>query len=146
MPHAPNLQHPVPVVISQLIRAAAPQDNDYRELLQSVKGTPERGPDITCPGQVKWNAKDAVEVEIEGVVQRADGYVLFRTDQLRAAGITQLNVNDIIRSMGYGPNKQTAQLYIIRLEPMGHYGDAGGATLMKAWFKDRAPARPTHGG
>lgn len=142
----PNLQHPVPVTIAQIVRGAAEQDAGYRELVQAVKSAPERAPDVSCPGQVKWNAKDAVEVTIGGVVERADGYVVFRTVDLRAVGISQLQVNDIIRSMGYGPNQQTAQVYIIKLEPFGHYADAGGAALIKAWFKDRAPARPPHGG
>lgn len=137
----PNLQHPVPVTISQIMRGAAEQDPDYRELVQATKGAPERTPDVVCPGQVKWNAKDAIEVASQGAIERADGYVVFRTADLRSVGIIALNINDVIKRIGSGPNVQDTYVYIIKLEPFGHYPSTGGASLIKAWFKDRAPSR-----
>lgn len=137
----PNLQHPVSVVISQIQRGVAEQDPDYRELVQSIKGAPERAADIVCVGQVKWTESTSLVVTRLGEQTEADGYVLFRYVDLRAVGITNLHLNDIIKSMGSGANKQSNYLFIVKLEPCVHIPTFGGATMVKAWFKDRDPSR-----
>jgi hypothetical protein len=137
----PRLQHPVAIVISQIRLGVAEQDPDYRELVQSLKSSPERAPDITCVGQVKWNSSSTLVVTRIGDQTDVDGYVLFRYADLRAAGITQLNINDIFKSMGSGANQQSAYIFIVKLEPCVHIPLYGGATMVKAWFKDRDPSR-----
>lgn len=129
----PNLIHPVRVVIQQLSNAGIVVDDDYRETLQ---GGGHSAP-ITTRGQIKWGKDEGLELQRRGVSIDADGYVLFRTIDLRSAGITAINLNDRFLSFGNGPNMLSAKVFVVHLEPVAHYGDAGGATMVKAWFKDR---------
>lgn len=135
----PNLLHPTPITLQQLVRGAAPQDPDYREPVQA----PSYAAPLVVPGQVKWKTSHGLRLERGGTVDDSDGYVLFRTVDLRAAGVTTLHINDRILQFGVDDNAVQRQVYITRLEPLGHYPDAGGATLVKAHFKDRQPSRGT---
>lgn len=135
----PNLIHPTPITIQQLTRGAAPEDPDYREPVQTAAYAAA----VVVPGQVKWKASKALRLDRGGTIDGSDGYVLFRTVDLQAVGITELHINDKITQFGTGANAVQRQVYIVMLEPNGHYPDAGGATMVKAYIKDRQPARGT---
>jgi hypothetical protein len=128
----PNLLHPVPVVIRPIDKPNTPYDSDFREPIQRVA----RKSDVTLPGQVAWANDKQVQYTRGGNRYDADGYVLFRYADLSAAAIT-LAVNDRIVSLG----GLEVNVYIKHFQPMGHYADAGGPTLIKAFFSDKDPAK-----
>jgi len=128
----PNLIHPVPIKIQQLDVAETYYDDDYREPVQQAAHKNY----AIVPGQIKWGSDDRLSATRGGAEEGADGYVLFRYVDLAKAGIT-LKLNDRMIQLG----KLDTDVYIIRLQPMGHYSDMGGATLVKAYFADRQPAR-----
>lgn len=128
----PNLLHPVPVTLRTLDRASTVFDPDYKEQLQREA----RGEPVVCPGQVAWVSDQARNMGPGGASEDSDGYVLFRYVDLGARGIT-LKREDQITSLG----TLAVDVYIVRLTPQGHYSDTAGPTLVKAWFKDRQPAR-----
>lgn len=136
----PNLQHPVLVTIEQVDRGTAEQDDDFRE---PVQGTTYKAPK-TCQGQIKWGSGGALDITRLGTQDDSDGYVTFRTADLRQLSIV-LHIGDRFTKFGVGPNQVTHQVYITRLAPFGHYPDTGGAALIKAYFQDRQPARGTGG-
>lgn len=138
----PNLLHPIPVVIQQLERTEAVSDDDYREPVQQAI----HGPQIICPGQVAWTSTEFLEAGVLGADSRADGYILFRTVDLRAVGLAVLKQNDRFLKIGVGPNAIEVDLYVVNLRYSGHYADQGGASLVKAFFKDRSPSKNNPGG
>ena len=71
-----------------------------------------------------------------GAIQDASGYVLFRYVDLEAKSVV-LKQNDRFLKLG----KLDADVYVTALRPNGHYTDQGGATMVKAFFKDRQPSR-----
>ena len=128
----PNLLHPVPIVIEQLDQTNTVYDEDYREpVMQASHATSK-----TLPGQVKWGLDDELAMSVGGPSEKADGYVLFRYVDLNAQSVT-LKQNDRFTKIG---NVET-DVYIVSLKPIGHYPDAGGATMVKAFFSDRQPSR-----
>lgn len=132
----PNLLDPVPVTIVQGDVASTLYDEDAREPVQQLAHqTP-----VTLQGQVKWGAVEEVEMERQGVAEGADGYVLFRKIDLDVKGVT-LAKNDRFTQIGL----VETDVYILKLQPMGHYTDQGGHTLVRAWFEDRTPAKVAHG-
>ena len=132
----PSLIHPVPIVIVQGDTSATLYDEDAREPVQQLS----RSTPITLQGQVKMGATEEVEMERQGVAEGADGYVLFRKIDLDALGVT-LAPNDRFTKFGH----VETDVYILKLQPMGHYTDQGGHTLIRAWFEDRTPAKVAHG-
>ena len=129
----PNLIHPVPIIIQRLDTPNTVMDEEYREPVQKSA----RQADTTVQGQAQWARSETMMVRSRGGRQLdANGYVLFRYADLEAAGIT-LQENDRFIKIG---NEDT-DVYIISLQPMGHYPSASGATLVKAYFADRQPAR-----
>lgn len=132
----PNLIHPVPVVVEKLSEADTYYDEDAREPIQDGA----RPVQTTVAGQVEWRAQKDISQMRGGLVENASGYVLFRRIDLAAAGI-ELEPEDRFASIG----GIDTDVYVHRLEWVGHYPDAGGPTLVKAYFWDRAPARQTRG-
>ena len=132
----PNLLHPVPIVVEQINRGTTYYDTDAREPIQFAA----RPTQVTVQGQVKWRAQKRLEQHRGGVVEGASGYVLFRRVDLAAVGVT-LDIEDRFARIG----DVDTDVYINRLEWVGHYPDAGGPTLVKAHFQDRGPARQTRG-
>lgn len=128
----PNLLHPVPVVIRQIDKANTHYDSDFREPVQRVA----RRNNVTLPGQIAWANDKRVQYTRGGNRYDADGYVLFRYVDLNAAGIT-LAVDDRFITLG----GLAVNVYIKHFQPMGHYTDAGGPTLVKAFFGDKDPAK-----
>ncbi len=132
----PNLIHPVPIDIQQIVKSETIYDDDLREPVQQAA----RPVTVKTVGQVKWNSQFELESQLGGAVEGSRGYVLFRRIDLEIQGIVLAN-NDRISKMGV----RDTDVYITRLEPVGHYPDQSGHTLIKAHFNDRAPARQTRG-
>lgn len=138
----PNLLHPVPVSIQQIDKTDQDVsggdgtwfDHDFREPVQQVADAVAGV--VQVPGQVKWGMDEKLMATLSGALAEADGYVLFRYVDLEANSIT-LKQNDRFTKLG----KIDVDVYIIGLRPEGHYTDVGGATLVKAFFKDRQPSR-----
>lgn len=133
----PTLIHPIPIEIQQIDRASTFVDEDFGEPVENVS----RSATVTVNGQVKWEAFKRASFTAAGVEEKADGFVTMRPVDLRAAGITQLQVNDRIVGIGTGDNKMVVDLYIVRLQPMGHYPSLGGPGLIRAYFRDRHPVK-----
>lgn len=128
----PNLIHPVPCAIEQIDRPATLYDEDAREPVQYAA----RATSIVVPGQPRWTSERELEVAAGGPIEGARGYVLFRYADLVARGVT-LAINDRITMQG----QLIDEAYVVRLQPMGHYSDQNGASLVRAWVADRKPAK-----
>ena len=135
MPHTqayPNLIHPLDVDIEQISRSTSYYDEDAREAIQQVF----RGSKVTVKGQPRIRSFQRLDVERGGSRHEVSGYVLFRKRDLDSANIT-LQINDKITKIG----NLTVEVFIERLEAMGHLDSFGGHTLMKAWITDRIPSK-----
>ena len=132
----PNLIHPVDVTIEQIDQGGTFYDDDAREPIQVVG----RSAQIVVKGQIKWGSQFDTEYQKTGVVEGAKGYVLFRKVDLDAATIT-LQLNDRILKMGH----VETDVYVKKLEWMGHYPDQDGPALVRAYFEDRQPAHQSRG-
>lgn len=128
----------MPIIIQQLDLAATIQDEDYREPVAQAARSSKK----TVNGQVAWGGDADLAYTKGGVQLKADGYVLFRYVDLAAAtpSIT-LRDNDRFTKLGL----LEVDVYIVKLQPVGHYTDQGGATMVKAFFMDRQPARQGRG-
>lgn len=132
----PRLLHPVDIVIQQINRAGTRQDDDYREPIQRTT----RHANKTVPGQVKWESEREESDQPIGVVEEANGYVLFRYVDLNAKSVTLAIGDKFIKTGNVDTN-----VYIVRLEPCGHYADQLGPTMVKAHFLDRQPSSVKRG-
>jgi len=128
----PNLIHPVPITIQQLVKDETLYDEDYREPVQQSVRTQS----IEVPGQVRYGSSQELGVTTSGPKEGEAGYVLFRYRDLAAASVT-LQQNDRFTKIG----NEIVDVYVTRTQPIGHYPSAGGATLVKAFFTDRQPSR-----
>lgn len=132
----PRLIHPIPIVIERISTAKTVYDEDYRE---PVQNTARLAP-VTCPGQVAWNSDKAERPTELGPEEGSDGYVLFRRCDLRALGVATIVRGDRFTKFGAGANEIDVDVYVTRVKYEGHYPDQGGATLLKAFFRDRQPS------
>ena len=132
----PRLLHPVPIIIQQIKPSLTPMDDDYREPIQQSK----RGANVTIQGQVNWTGMDKVDMAVGGVRLESEGYVLFRYIDLARKNIV-LKKDDRLISIG----GVEVDVYIMKLQPMGHYPSAKGPTTVRAWFHDRQPNKQGFG-
>jgi len=134
----PNLIHPIPVFIRKLERSlTAIQDDDLHEPLGQAR---RESKPIKLYAQIQTSDTDAPVVSEGGVVEKTDGYCLFRTADLRLARF-EVERGDRIVQIGEAPNAREVDLYITKIRPMGHYPSASGHTLIRAYFEDRKPSR-----
>lgn len=126
----PNLLHPVNITIHQIVTADTIYDEDTREPIQHAA----RATATVVPGQVRWGAEQNYLQSEAGPQEQSDGYVLFRYVDLDAKGVT-IRREDRLSFLG----NRSADVYIVKLKPMGHYTDREGPTLVKAYFQDRQP-------
>lgn len=132
----PNLIHPIPVELEQIDRTSTVYDEDAREPVQVIARDTKK----TLKAQVLWGGHEEASSRKGGLQEGDRGYLLFRQKDLTAQGV-DLAVGDRFAKIGL----IKTDVYISRLEPLGHYPSAGGHTLMKAYFADRAPSRQTKG-
>lgn len=137
----PRLIHAVPTEIRQIKTGTTIYDEGYREPVQQA----DRGETKTVPGQWKWGLDRELRPGKSGPEEGSDGYVLFRTFDLKAQDIT-IARGDRIVGYGGGRNRIDLDVYVTELKFIGHYPDQAGATMVKAFFKDRQPGKQTRGG
>lgn len=128
----PRLLHPVPVLIEQISHDESLYDDEAREPIQQAT----RSSVVTIPGQVKYGSSREASFHLGGLRENERGYVLFRQVDLDAQSVT-LKINDRIVKIG----QITQSADITRIEPMGHYPDQNGASLIRVYFSDRAPSK-----
>lgn len=128
----PRLIHPVVVVVEPSVVAETYYDEDAREPVQHLK----RSATVELPGQVSWGESQNLEDTAGGAVLAADGYVLFLREDMDALSL-ELKINDRVKKLGWNE----VDLYLVRLQWIGHYPDMGGATMLRAWFRDRSMVR-----
>jgi hypothetical protein len=128
----PNLIHPVPIDYEQVSTSTTTFDPDLEEPIGSV----EHVTPVRLSGQVQWFRSRQLFVDRSGRQFEASGYALFRYADLETLGVS-LADNDRFTRLGH----ERGRWWIVGLEPLGHYPDQGGATLLKAHFNDREPAK-----
>lgn len=107
---------------------------------------------FVCPGQMAWTSDEFLDAGVGGANEQSHGYILFRLVDVRAAALVagfnqyRLKQNDRFIKSGVGPNAVDVDLYIVDLRYVGHYADQGGASLVKAFFRDRFPSKQNRGG
>lgn len=134
----PTLIHPIAVFLRQVERdLTAVQDDNLHEPVGQVRRP--QAP-IRLMAQVSWG-KDKDQTQTEGgPTGNSDGYLLFRTSDLRSKHVTLVE-GDRITQIGEGAAAQQTDLYVTAFKWMGHYPDQRGATLVRAYFEDRSPSR-----
>ena len=132
----PNLKHPVDVVIQQILRSTTIMDDDFREPVQSAARTAKK----TLKGQVQWRSHNSLSEKNYGPISDASGYVLFILADLNRESITIKREDRFTRMGGVDTD-----VYVISTRPCGHYPGLG-ATMIKAFFADRQPAKQSPGG
>lgn len=134
----PNLIHPIPVFLRKAAPSLTLQDDNLHEPIGQVLR--DQAP-TRLLAQISWGFDRKQEQEDAGATSSSDGYVLFRTRDLRAANWT-LELGDQICQIGEGAAAQKdLGLYVVGLKWMGHYPDQHGASLVRAYFEDRRPSR-----
>jgi len=128
----PNLLHPVPIIIRLIEQAETFFDEDTREPVQMMA----RKPTVTLDAQVRWPRSKDADPSMAGRVDESRGYVLLRKIDLDNASVS-ISIGDNIIKVGTIDH----DLYVNELEPLGHYGDQGGHTMLKCYFNDRSPSR-----
>jgi len=132
----PNLIHPVPIRVQRENKSSTFVDDDFREPVQQAARLTE----FTVGGQVLWGRASSVKPGRGGPQEEYDGYVLFRYVDLETLG-QEIKRGDRFALIG----KIQTDVYVIYLQPCAHYGDQLGATMVKAYFKDRTPSRQNAG-
>lgn len=127
----PNLIHEVDIVIEQLNKTSTLYDDDAREPVQQVNYTSRQ----TVKGQPRRPSSKNSRIDLGGLNEGETGWVTFRYLDLDAKSIV-LKGGDRFVSFG----SELMDVYFTRSEPMGHYTDFNGPTLLKAYFSDRNPA------
>jgi hypothetical protein len=134
----PNLIHPIPVFIRKAEKSlTAVQDHNLHEPVGQVR-RPQAPTRLLA--QISWGLDNNITQEMLGISGSCDGYVLFRTSDLRAKHFA-IEVSDLIVQLGEDSALQHVDLYISSLKWMGHYPDQHGSSLVRAYFQDRGPAR-----
>jgi hypothetical protein len=128
----PNLIHPINCTLERIDKAATIYDEDAREPVQRAS----RFDAIQISAQPHWFSERELQTLAQGPNDSSRGYLLFRYVDLLSAGI-MVQINDRVTMQGHLPT----EVYITRTQPMGHYPDQNGASLLKAWFTDRNPAK-----
>lgn len=134
----PNLIHPIPVFLRQSERElTAVQDDNLHEPVGQVRRP--QSP-IRLLAQVSWGKDEDQDAVEGGRAGSSDGYLLFRTSDLRSKHVT-LAIGDRVTQIGDGNAAQQTDLYFVSFKWMGHYPDQRGASLVRAYFEDRSPSR-----
>jgi hypothetical protein len=133
---SPRLLHPVPVTIEQLNRDQLAQDLGAREAFHGARQIVKRT--IEVQAQHKVQGVNAPIITAAGFSEPVAGYILVRTKDLRALGVS-LKRGDRIVKVGSGPNAKVMDVYLLLDDSMGHYPSERGATLQRWYYSDRNP-------
>jgi hypothetical protein len=134
----PHLLHPIPVWVRKIDKALTPlMDDALGEPIGQVF-RPQKA--VRLRAQIETSADARAEQSNGGIQLRYSGYLLFLTEDLRAARF-KLEIGDRIVQVGEKPNDRATDWYVVSTEFLGHYQDQGGSTLVKAFYEDLAPSR-----
>lgn len=135
----PNLIHPIDITVQRLNRGELVMDEDAREPMHGARSV--SADQVVIKAQVNWGAKGNPLFTDLGPEEKSDGYILCRTSDLRSKG-GSFKRGDKIITMGAGDNALTGlDLYITKVEPMGHWPDQGGSSMVRFHFADRKPVQ-----
>ncbi len=149
----PNLIHPVPVKIRRIRRDLSVEDSVAREPVRQLwrdGDGPGTGSETELRGQVNFNDGRQAKPKFApgGVEEETVGYVLFRVQDLLAAGVATdngdgtvdfgLERGDRITQVG----RRRTNYYVAWFRDVASYDDRGGATLLEVQFMDRHPESP----
>lgn len=126
----PRLIHPVWVQIEAVDKPHTPFDADLRQPIRTVRRSAVR-----IPAQVRIRALSEPEYEATGLDEDVEGWLTVRVLDCARKSYTP-KVGDRLVAVG----KRTVEYYLRMIQDEGHYGSAGGATLMRLYFEDRRPA------
>lgn len=126
----PRLIHPVDVTILRVDKSSTAYDRDAREPLRSVARV-----EVRTVAQVGYKSIRDPAYQPQGIAVDAKGHLLFRVVDLDEVDY-EPSEGDKITQIGI----RAVELYVTACSDLGHYGDQGGATLVRAYFSDRTPA------
>lgn len=129
----PTLLHPIPVKVAARRKDETLWDTDAREPIGNVATDQP----IQLVAQVSWKSTDTM-ADVQGNIERMDGYLLFLRKDMIAAGI-MVGEGDRILSIGEGEAEVHMTSWVWKIQRRGHYPGQGGWTILKAWFKDKKP-------
>lgn len=132
----PNLIHPVPVQLEIFDVAGQVMDDEAREPVHGARNA--SGDLVTLEAQVSYPQDQGIVMEAGGVRLTSSGHILVRRADLRDLGVAPKRGDRIVQ-IGEGENALTVNLFITGFQPMAHYTDQGGPTLMRYNFEDRDP-------
>lgn len=133
-----KLIHPITVFLRKADKEqTAVMDDDLHEPVGQVR---RKLKPIKLVAQIAdGKTKDALPSS-GGVILESDGYLLFRTKDLRGARTT-VEIGDRVVQIGEKPNDHAVDYYITKLKYLGHYPNHKGASLVRAYYEDREPSR-----
>jgi hypothetical protein len=138
MPRMPRLIHPIPVYLRKIDRdQTAVQDENLSEPIGQVRH--DQKP-TRLVAQIKRERSQRPVASEGGVIEESDGYMTFRTHDLRVARVT-IERGDRVVQIGDAPNDSVVDYYFQRSMELGHYPFARGNTLIRWYFEDRQPSR-----
>jgi hypothetical protein len=139
----PHLLHKTKCVIEPVDLEGTSYDEDAREEIDNMA----RKPTITISAQCEYRrgmqsrtGSDLQAVVAGGTNLEEFGYILVRVRDCASKGWTPA-VGDRVAKMG----RRLTDCYIMAIQPIAHYADQDGATLLRCYVQDRTPASVTKG-
>jgi hypothetical protein len=132
-----RLLHPVVVFLRKADREnTALMDDALHEPVGQVRRAQKP---IKLRAQIKDGKTEDARPSFGGVVMESDGYLLFLLKDLNRDHI-MIEIGDRVVQIGEGANARETDLYVVKLQHLGHYPGSG-PNLLKAFFEDRHPSR-----
>ena len=134
----PNLIHPIKVTIERMNTSEMVMDDDAREPIHGARSASSDA--VIIDAQIKIESEAAPDYEPGGPRQVESGYILCRTkdmDQKLGSGVI-FKRGDRITKMG---RRTGLDLYITRHQPMGHWPDQQGTTIIRFYYEGRDPVQ-----
>ena len=139
----PNLIHKVKIIVEPVNKQETSQDEDAREAIGNTAYLPA----ITIVAQIEYRrgmqsrtGSDLQVVVFTGSNFEEFGYALIRVRDAAAKNWTPSD-GDRIAKIGH----RIVDLYLFAFQPIGHYADQNGNSMLRCYFQDRAPASTAKG-
>lgn len=139
----PHLLHKTKCVIEPVDLEGTSYDEEAREEIDNMA----RKPTITISAQCEYRrgmqsrtGSDLQVVVAGGTNLEEFGYILVRVRDCTSKGWTP-TVGDRVAKMG----RRLTDCYIMAIQPIAHYADQDGASLLRCYVQDRTPASVTKG-
>lgn len=134
----PILLHKTLCTIEPIDAATTRYDEEAREEIDNMK----RKATITIFAQCEYRrglqsrtGADLQSVVTGGTNLEEFGYILVRVRDCEAKGWTP-TIGDRVSKMG----RRLTDVYIFAMQPIGHYADQNGSSLLRCYVQDRAPS------